>query len=132
MIKNKKQIIQTVLESLKRGSGIQNACKNANIDPATFWRWRRKNKSLDRKVWDIIDSRTQMVEDALWRKALEGDVTAQIFILTNRAHDRWQDRRALVKNIINNKVGANAGNNGKPDKEFQERMLKRLGDILQE
>jgi len=130
--KNRDQIIRAILESLKRGAGIKTACDAAGIDPSTFWKWRKKNKKLNEEVEAIINSRVQMVEDALWRKALEGDVTAMIFILTNRAPERWQDRRALVKNIINNKIATNAGDNGKVDKEFQEQMLRKLGRLLQE
>ncbi len=34
---------------------------------------------------------TEVVEDALYSKALDGNVAAQIFWLKNRAPDTWRD-----------------------------------------
>jgi hypothetical protein len=89
---NHTQIIETVLESLKRGSSINAACQSAGVDTVTFWLWRKKDPSLNDKMRHIYDSRIQIVEDALYKNALEGNVAAQIFFLKNRDQDRWKDR----------------------------------------
>ena len=88
----KKEKIKTVLESLSKGTSFVKACKAADINQATFWRWRRQSKKLNQQVLQVLDSRTQTVEDALYKAAVEGNVTAQIFWLKNRAPDRWRDR----------------------------------------
>jgi len=80
------------LESLKSGITIKDASEAAGIDRTTVWLWRKKWKGFNNKIFSIIDSRTQTVEDALYGSALSGNVTAQIFWLKNRAHDRWRDR----------------------------------------
>lgn len=80
------------LESLKSGVTIKDASEAAGIDRTTVWLWRKKWKGFDNKIYSIIDSRTQTVEDALYGSALSGNVTAQIFWLKNRARDRWSDR----------------------------------------
>ncbi|MBA7702870.1 hypothetical protein ES703_111645 [subsurface metagenome] len=80
------------LESLKSGVTIKEASDAAGIDRTTVWLWRKKWKGFDNKIFSIIDSRTQTVEDALYGSALKGNVTAQIFWLKNRAKDRWSDR----------------------------------------
>lgn len=41
----------------------------------------------------------ELVEDALFQKAVNGNVTAQIFYLTNRCPERWQDRRRATTEI---------------------------------
>ena len=89
---DKKRIIEAVLESVSSGVSMAKGCKAAGIDFSTFWRWRKESKELDKKVIDIIEGRTQVVEDALFASALKGNVTAQIFWLKNRAPDRWKDR----------------------------------------
>lgn len=43
-----------------------------------------------------------IVEDALWKKCIEGNVTAIIFWLMNRGEPgRWKDRRGQPSTIIN-------------------------------
>lgn len=83
------------LESLKGGVSISDACKAANLSRDTIWRWRKKYIGFNHKILSIINSRTQTVEDALYANALNGNVTAQIFWLKNRASERWRD----IKNI---------------------------------
>lgn len=80
------------LESLRSGVTIKDACKAVDLSRDTIWRWRKKWKGFDNKIFSIIDSRTQTVEDALYASALKGNVTAQIFWLKNRAKERWKDR----------------------------------------
>ena len=88
----KKKKIESVLASLETGTSFIKACKAAEVNQATFWKWRQKSKRLDNKVLEILNSRTQTVEDALFSNAVKGNVTAQIFWLKNRACDRWKDR----------------------------------------
>jgi len=127
----KQKKIQAIIENLKKGHTMENACKLAGVDYVTFWRWRKKSPQLARKIEEVYESRIQIVEDVLWKKAMRGNITAIIFLLTNRAPDRWRDRRAVVNNQIINRVNAGS-DNGKVDKEFQEQMLRRLGRLLQE
>ena len=89
----KKKATETIVSSLSKGSSLVKACKGADVDVSTFWRWRQASKELEKKVEAIMDSRIQIVEDALFANAAKGNVTAQIFFLQNRAPDRWQDKR---------------------------------------
>ena len=89
----KKKRIESVLESLEKGTSFLKACKAADINQATFWRWRKQDKKLDKIVIQVLESRTQTVEDALYTGATKGNVVAQIFWLKNRAKDRWKDKQ---------------------------------------
>lgn len=89
--KNKEKI-ESFLESLRSGVSVLKASKAAGIDYTTIWRWRKKYKVFDSQVLAILDSRTQIVEDALFMNAATGNLGAQIFWLKNRASDRWKDR----------------------------------------
>ena len=86
---------EAFLESLRGGVSISEACKAVNLSRDTIWRWRKKYIGFNHKIFSIIDSRTQTDEAALCANALNGNVTAQIFWLKNRANERWRD----VKNI---------------------------------
>lgn len=89
----KKKRIESILKSLSQGSSFLKACKAADIDQSTFWLWRQADKELDQKVFQVLDSRTQTIEDALFSSGVKGNVIAQIFWLKNRASIRWKDRQ---------------------------------------
>src|SRR3989304_852539 len=91
----KKKATETIVSSLSKGSSLVKACKGADVDVSTFWRWRQASKELESKVETILESRIQIVEDALFANAAKGNVTAQIFFLQNRAPNRWQDKRNI-------------------------------------
>ena len=84
--------IEKVLESISKGASIKSACDAAKINRVTFWRWKRKDPENEAKYYEVIDSRTLAVEDAIYNKAIEGDTTAMIFWLKNRDPIRWKDR----------------------------------------
>lgn len=90
-VKAKKETIEAVLENLRKGNGILVSCKNAGISHVTLWRLRKEDPELEEEYQQILDSRTQIVEDALFKNACEGNTTAQIFWLKNRAPERWRD-----------------------------------------
>ena len=96
--------LRKIIRSLRRGSSMASSCVAAQIDATTLWRWRKSNPKLDNLIHNIVDSRIQMVEDALFKKAMEGDVGAQRLFLTNRAPNRWKDRSTLINNNIQTNV----------------------------
>lgn len=89
--KQREHIRKVILESLKNGASIVAACRAGGVDWHTFDRWRKRSKRFNQQVIDILNSRTQVVEDALFKAAVDGNVTAQIFWLKNRAAERWRD-----------------------------------------
>jgi hypothetical protein len=112
--------LRAIFKSLKNGSSICKACAAASVDVSTLWQWRKDNEKLDVKIIAIIDSRIQVVEDALYKTACNGNTTAQIFFLTNRASERWADKRALVNNHVVNNITNN------PYKNINEDDLKLI------
>lgn len=94
-----------VLENLAQGNSLVTSCERAGINPATYWRWRQKHSILNQATYSAIESRTGIVEDALYKTATEGNVTAQIFFLTNRNPDVWKDRRNFMHGIVTKKAG---------------------------
>lgn len=92
------RVIKAILKSLKAGASVNAACQAAKVSVPTLWAWRKANKRLDVLVKTIYDSRIAIVEDALYKLALEGNPTAQIFFLKNRAVDRWRDKQEIDHN----------------------------------
>lgn len=78
------------------GLSIEQIAHNMGIDDATLYRW--KNKSNDiceaiKKGKEVVDFE---VENALYKNALNGNVTAQIFWLKNRQKEKWREKQEVA------------------------------------
>jgi len=98
----KRKKIRTALSNLKHGCSIQSSCDAAGITPVSFWRWRQNSNKLESIVNAIMDSRTQIVEDALYNNAIKGNTNAQIFWLTNKNKIKWLQKPSTEVNINTN------------------------------
>jgi transposase-like protein len=66
---------------------------NMGIRRETLWSWRKQFPNIDnalKKTKEVVD---RQVENALFKKACEGDTTAMIFWLKNRRPNDWRDKR---------------------------------------
>ena len=67
---------------------------NCGINPDTLYSWKKTHPTISealKKGKEVVDYE---VENALLKKALCGDVTAQIFWLKNRRPRCWRDKPA--------------------------------------
>lgn len=65
---------------------------NIGISHATLYEWKKQFPELSdtlKKSKDVVD---RMVENALFKNAIEGNTTAQIFWLKNRKPDKWREK----------------------------------------
>jgi len=91
MRNEKKEIIKRqILEALNGGQARYRACESVGISLATFYRWLKQDKKFAREVAEAEEIAVMVVEDALYAKAVRGDVRAMIFFLTNRRPNRWK------------------------------------------
>jgi hypothetical protein len=105
-----------------------NACNAAGVGYSTFWRWRKKSERLDLLVDAIIAGRIAIVEDSLFMACtVDRNISAIIFFLTNRASEKWADRRALVNNTNIFNAKNEAAKNGEGDSV--ESVLKRIDSL---
>jgi len=81
---------QTIIKSITAASTVLAACEAADICPDTFYRWYNTNKKFKKAIDVAKKSRIQAVENALFKSATDGNITAQIFFLCNRAKDEWE------------------------------------------
>ena len=66
---------------------------NMGIHVATLYKWKNRSDKMDealKRTKEIVD---REVENALYKKAVGGDVTAMIFWLKNRKYMEWRDRK---------------------------------------
>lgn len=87
----KKDVKPAIIVSLKNGATVAAACQGANIVRSTFYQWYKQDPAFGKKVDEAQESRVQHVEDALYKNAITGSLTAQIFFLCNRAPEKWKN-----------------------------------------
>lgn len=74
---------------------------NMGITSKTLYEWKNKYGDICnalKKGKEIVDYE---VENALFRSAMEGNTTAQIFWLKNRRPDKWRDKPADTNDTLN-------------------------------
>ena len=81
-----------------QGLYIKDIAAKMGISVTTVYDWMNKNPKIAAAIKKGRDKSIDMVENALFKSAINGNVTAMIFYLKNRAPERYKDR---VDNNIN-------------------------------
>jgi hypothetical protein len=81
------------VELIGKGVGRLAAAKAVGIGPTSVLYERDKNPEFVKAVSEAEMMATDVIENAVWRKAKAGNITACIFWLLNRRSDKWKDLR---------------------------------------
>lgn len=83
-----------LLESWAR-SGLTESqiAENMAISARTLLNWKKKSVPIFLALKKGKEVSDFQVENALFKSALDGNVTAQIFWLKNRRPDKWRDKQ---------------------------------------
>jgi hypothetical protein len=77
------------LEVLKNNAGlIYISCEKYNIDPTTFYNWKKTDPQFEKAVENITERLIDLGESTLYTKMKEGDLTATIFFLKTKGKHR--------------------------------------------
>ena len=90
--------LQLLEEWSTQGLYIKDIAAKMGISVSTVYDWMNKNPEIAAAIKKGRDKSIDMVENALFKSAINGNVTAMIFYLKNRAPERYKDR---VDNNIN-------------------------------
>lgn len=77
----------------KDGLTDEQISRNLGISKVTFYKYKASCSELNellKKSKEVVDYE---VENALYKSAIGGNVTAMIFFLKNRRPDKWRDKR---------------------------------------
>ena len=89
--------LQLLEEWSTQGLYIKDIAAKMGISVTTVYDWMNKNPKIAAAIKKGRDKSIDMVENALFKSAINGNVTAMIFYLKNRAPERYKDR--VEKNI---------------------------------
>jgi hypothetical protein len=87
---------EAFLDLLRKGVRRGAACRKVGIARQTFDNHVNKSKSFKADVMQAEMDANELVETALFRNAIDGNVTAQQVWLYNRVPETWQDKRNLT------------------------------------
>ena len=89
--------LQLLEEWSTQGLYIKDIAAKMGVSVTTVYDWMNKNPEIAAAIKKGRDKSIDMVENALFKSAINGNVTAMIFYLKNRAPERYKDR--VDKNI---------------------------------
>lgn len=81
---------QTIIQSIASAANVTAACEAVECSREAYYKWYHTDKKFKKAIDAAKASRVQAVEGALFKSALDGNITAQIFFLCNRARDKWE------------------------------------------
>lgn len=67
--------------------------KNMGISTSTLYAWKLNHSEISEALKRGKEVADYEVENALYREALRGNTTAQIFWLKNRCPEKWRDKQ---------------------------------------
>ena len=95
---NEIKIKESYIQSLKNGTTRTAAEEAAGVSHVTIWEWKQKDKAFANAIESALESRIQVVEDALYQSATgkegKAKIIAQIFWLKNRGKN-WKDKQDI-------------------------------------
>jgi hypothetical protein len=91
--------------------------ENIGISTVTIWEWKKKYSNFANALKVSKDVADRQIENALFKAAKDGNITAQIFWLKNRKPDKWREQRREQEQqetpVIN--ISLKGVSNGKTD-----------------
>lgn len=67
--------------------------RNIGIGRTTFYKWKNEHVEFANALILSKEVADREIENALYKAAKKGNITAQIFWLKNRKPDEWRDKR---------------------------------------
>lgn len=93
------------LKMLKRSGGdVKAAAAAVGIERRTVYYWKKKDEVLAKKMQEIREDAILEIEDCLFDTAKKGNVTAQIFILTNLYPEKYRHVSKIQINRTKNEL----------------------------
>jgi len=80
---------------VRRGLANDQLAKNMHITRSTFYKWKAENTDFSDLLKEDRDYCDDVIENALYEQAKEGNIAAIKFYLTNRRRKDWKDKQDL-------------------------------------
>ena len=94
--KKSKERFLAIYCDVKNGCDISRCAKAAGVGRSTYYRWRDEDEDFKSKCIEAEEQFYDWLEQQLYRSVQDGNVTATIFALCNKAkHRGWRHVQAI-------------------------------------
>jgi len=83
------------LKCLANGDSVQNAANVIGVSRGTVYRWKDEDKAFAAAWEEALDAGIERLEDAAYKRALDGSDTLMIFLLKAKRPTVYADRQRL-------------------------------------
>lgn len=80
----------------REGLSNDQIAHNIGVSRTTFYKWQKEHEDFANAIKQGKEVVDFMVENALFKNAMGGNVAAQIFWLKNRKPDKWKEHQELM------------------------------------
>lgn len=91
--------IERLIGALQAGADMAGAAKIAGVTRDAVYKKMDRDEPLRKRVKEACAVANSHVRMSLYKEAIGGNVTAQIFWLKNRLPGLWRDRRELIGSL---------------------------------
>jgi hypothetical protein len=109
------------LACLRRGMRLSAAAKAVDMDRTAVWAYCQQHPEFKAQMDEAEAAACEPYEDVLGQLAANGELGALKFWLTNRAPDRWNEKRTIVQGCAPTAPKESA-------EELRKRLYKELDD----
>jgi hypothetical protein len=92
------EMLEKIEQYAAQGLTQEQISHNLNMHSSTYFDHKRKNPLISEAFKRGKAKGVQVITNALFNKAAEGDNTAMIFYLKNRDRDNWGDKKEINVN----------------------------------
>jgi hypothetical protein len=85
-----KKTEKLIVEMTRNGQTMAYICRELQFSVSHEWDYRNRHPEYRMALQEALNRRVEMVEDALYTKAVAGDVNAAKFWLVNRTGGKWK------------------------------------------
>lgn len=95
----KEDKLKKLQELSANGCSMDEIAQAIGIGKSTLYDWGDRHPQIQQAIKKGREKSVDMVENALFKSAINGNVTAMIFYLKNKAPDRYKDKVDTNSNI---------------------------------
>ena len=117
------------IEQFRKSLGnITMACKSAEIDRSTYYRWLDEDQAFAEMVADVNEESIDFAESSLMKQINSGDTTATIFYLKTKGKKRGYVEKTETESVVKAEVKTEDSDFDLLSDDVKDEIVKKIQD----
>ena len=117
------------IEQFRKSLGnITMACKSAEIDRSTYYRWLDEDQAFAEMVADVNEESIDFAESSLMKQINSGDTTATIFYLKTKGKKRGYVEKTETESVVKAEVKTEDSDFDLLPDDVKDEIVKKIQD----